>query len=295
MLINFFPAIYYPEPLSIVNFVLICIIMVWSVGYLIYSIIKKPIDLQKYKFRLISMIALAFMSFYLFINQCIEPKNISNIDKPTYILSIALPQLILGILSTLVYLHLIKFSSQLNVTFIFSSFSTLSAIILFFSSVQNTIFNIAFAFIFSNSIYLMNLVAAALLFDIFTCIFIIYPTIKLLLSTLKLDSLKIMSRKTKFILGFTIFFVLCIIMRVIILVFIGAPEVEMDDDTKDRVTLIAYVAGPHFYAYTIFFLFIIYLIYFAVLLFYLDFIIISVEGTANSSVSVYLAASDHID
>ena len=295
MIINFFPAIYHPEPLSILILIIIILLMLFTVGYLVYSLIRQQVNISKYKRRVAALAANAFYSLYLMLNQCIKPTNVMNIHRQTYILTIVLPQLILGVLSSIVYSHLINFSSQLNVTFIFSSTSNLFALILFLASIQNAVFNIAFAFVFPNSVYLCNFFITSILFDAFSLIFIIYPTIKLLLSTFKLDSLQLMRKKTIAVFAGTIFFIICICIRMAIVVFIGLPEIDIDNDTRRGIQLIFYVGGSKFYASYMFFLFLTYGIYYACHLLYLDSIIISVEGTADSSVSVYLAASEHIE
>ena len=70
----------------------------------------------------------------------------------------------------------------------------------------------------------------------------------------------------------------------------------IDNDTTRNMILILYLKDYKFYCNQQLFLFIVYMLYFAVGMYYLDSILISVEGTSTGSQSsLYVAASKHIE
>ena len=118
----------------------------------------------------------------------------------------------------------------------------------------------------------------------------------MLLSTLKLDSLQLMSKKTKSLFVATIIFFAFTLVRFVIAFFIGLPQDLIDNDTNSSDILIRYVQEPNYYCYTQLFLFLLVIIYFEGQLVYLDSILASVEGSSTSAQgSLYVAASKHIE
>ena len=295
MKIAFYPAIYNPDADSLILLILYFALSFWNSLVLFYSIWKRPLPLDKYKFRLYSQITSAVFSWYLTVVSFYRPENSFNMDKTAYILTIILPQLFLEILATMIYAHLVQFSTQLNITFIFSTKSTLLSQVLVFTALVNTIFNISFAYAFSSKTYLLNLGATVILNDIFLLIFIVYPTIKMLISTLKLDSLKLMSLKTKALFVGTIILIIAILCNAVIFIFIAYPDTDVKNDTIQDQALIQYVAGHGFYFLTQFFGFEFFLIYFVFHSLYLDSMLMSVESSSNQQGSLYVAATNHIE
>lgn len=296
MIINFFP-LDLDYPFSIVDFILFTLECIWCISYLIYSLFKKPISLDKYRFRLYTLILMAILPLYHFIASFFNPNNNINVNNITFAYTYVFPQFILNLLCAAAYMHLIAFSNQLNITFIFTSKSSLFAKILLFTSIINSIITITLTFNFGSYIFIANYACSSIINDLFTIFFIIFPTFKMLISTLRLDSLKLMSRKTIILFVITVLFLLCIITRIILLIFISIREEKIDDTSDEAHKLLMFFEGGNFYSLAMLIFFIMYILYFIVQQFYLDSILESVEGatTSNTQGSLYVEASKHIE
>ncbi|EAY11380.1 hypothetical protein TVAG_379620 [Trichomonas vaginalis G3] len=281
-----------------IGLALFCVIIALSIIYFVYSLLVYKFDLKKYKIRFLLQIALiAFSSSVMGLEFFADDTN-NYIGGFTFLFDFAGPSFLISFLTILFYYQTLKFAQQLNISFAFGELTKYIAWVYFLSTFASTIFILLLVRSEPSVTFTFAWGFSTIIDDVIFIFIIIIPIYKILFSTLQHDSLKLMTAKTISSIVVTSIFCVCLVGRLIQLVFDAWPADQIDPDNDALNAIADRIMNPDYFGYHVMILFAWHFLYYIYQNWYFDSILVTVEGTTTTNSvqgSLYIEASKKIE